>query len=721
MVKDFSLFGVARQPGISASILGLLLAIHQPAPLFADPPALEPFLEEPPCQILLLGTFHFSNPGLDSYKPEHDIDIFSERRQAELREVLDRLEGFRPTKIAVEAKPENQKALDEKYRAYLEGEHELSSNEIEQIGYRLARRLGHERVWAVDAERRFYEPWVDPDEYAAEHGQTEVSKDPWPDRYEALYRYEDRLKLEQSLGEHLLFLNRPDVARWHAGRYFVESFKAGVGDDYPGVDSKIAWYNRNLRIFANLLRIKEREDERILLVIGSGHLGILRHAVESSPECRLVELEEYLGGSDDESKDEPPPRDGEGASPGGATTTFDPRSLVAEHTFLLSLQNGELKGAGVDFLLREASGARYVLLGEPHNTNEVNRFTAALFALLHERLGFSYLAVEQGPLIMDRYGSPPFRGDLDAIRRDVAAGNHQALHFATDAELALLAEVGSLSNAVESPVWGVDRTLSATLALTELHDALEDPEAKEQTRAVLRQAAAHETRMEAEHGLEEARAHRFMGAESDELDELLAGLDLPPGSRAAAILGQILTSRRDLRRYQTEHPPNHPWGYLSNFDREELMKRNFASRLQSARQRGEVPKVLVKAGHWHMAQGHNRGSVVTLGTALDGSADLAGSDTLSLAITVVNEPGQHWTITDYEDFAFIHHVADPAAWKIVDLRPLRPYAHAGVLNLSPAAEEYVFGFDALLVLGDTQRGTYTWRDDGSGKRRSGKT
>lgn len=291
--------------------LGLLFAISLALPLSASPPALEPFVEERRCQILLLGTFHFSNPGLDSYRPEHDVDIFSERRQAELGTVLDRLATFRPTKIAVEAMPDRQERLDDEYRAYLAGETELSSNEIHQIGYRLAERLDHDRVWAVDAERRFYEPWVDPDEYAAEHGQVEISNDPWPERYQALYRYEDRLKIEQSLGEHLLFRNRPDVVRWHAGRYLVESFKAGVGDDYPGVDSKIAWYNRNLRIFANLLRIMDREEERILVVIGSGHLGILRHAVESSPECQLVEVAEYLGGSEHEEEDEP----GDGTAP----------------------------------------------------------------------------------------------------------------------------------------------------------------------------------------------------------------------------------------------------------------------------------------------------------------------------------------------------------------------------------------------------------------------
>lgn len=248
----------------------------------------------PSAKILLLGTFHFADPGLDEFKPEFDVDITSRERKAELEEVLAALGRFAPTKIAVEVLPSRQEELDASYRSYLAGEKELTSNEIHQLGFRLAERLGHGSVYAVDAKRRFYEPWVDPDEYASEHGQTEVAHDPWPERYTALYQREDRAKTQRTLTETLLTLNEEERLLRHHGRYLVESFKAGVGEEYPGVDSKIAWYNRNLRIFANLQRITEREDERILLIIGAGHVPILRHTVQASPEYTLVEVADVL-------------------------------------------------------------------------------------------------------------------------------------------------------------------------------------------------------------------------------------------------------------------------------------------------------------------------------------------------------------------------------------------------------------------------------------------
>jgi hypothetical protein len=64
-------------------------------------------------------------------------------------------------------------------------------------------------------------------------------------------------------------------------------------NDYPSADQIAGWYNRNLRIFANLQRITEVPDERII-IIGGGHLPILRHCVMASPEYNLVEVCDYL-------------------------------------------------------------------------------------------------------------------------------------------------------------------------------------------------------------------------------------------------------------------------------------------------------------------------------------------------------------------------------------------------------------------------------------------
>src|ERR671934_11979 len=58
--------------------------------------------DPPRASVMLLGTFHFDDPGLDAHKPRHAFDVFSARRQSEIAEVVGLLAAYRPTKIAVE-------------------------------------------------------------------------------------------------------------------------------------------------------------------------------------------------------------------------------------------------------------------------------------------------------------------------------------------------------------------------------------------------------------------------------------------------------------------------------------------------------------------------------------------------------------------------------------------------------------------------------------------
>jgi hypothetical protein len=132
-----------------------------------------------------------------------------------------------------------------------------------------------------------------PEAYAREHGQEHLLSQ-WSPRFQKLYEHGDGLNTQLTLREILLRANSEEHILKGHGHYLVDWFKVGVGNEYPGVDWVTAWYNRNLRIFANLQRITEAPDERILLIIGGGHLPILRHCVLASPEYHLVEVKEYL-------------------------------------------------------------------------------------------------------------------------------------------------------------------------------------------------------------------------------------------------------------------------------------------------------------------------------------------------------------------------------------------------------------------------------------------
>ncbi|HEX8392401.1 MAG TPA: DUF5694 domain-containing protein, partial [Longimicrobium sp.] len=129
------------RPRALAALLLVFTAGRVDAQSSAPPPARP--------QVMVLGTAHWANPGLDYNNPQVD-DVLSPRRQAEVQAILDALAEFRPTRIALEAEPSRDSVWNDRYRRYRAGSLTLGRDERDQIGLRLAARLGHDRVYTVD-------------------------------------------------------------------------------------------------------------------------------------------------------------------------------------------------------------------------------------------------------------------------------------------------------------------------------------------------------------------------------------------------------------------------------------------------------------------------------------------------------------------------------------------------------------------------------------------
>lgn len=100
---------------------------------------------------MVLGTYHFSNPGKDLMNINSD-DVFSERRQKELEELKTKLVKFNPDKIAFEEPYLSFAELNKKYSEYLEGKdiNKFGTSEDFQIVFRLAKELGYTSVHQID-------------------------------------------------------------------------------------------------------------------------------------------------------------------------------------------------------------------------------------------------------------------------------------------------------------------------------------------------------------------------------------------------------------------------------------------------------------------------------------------------------------------------------------------------------------------------------------------
>ena len=271
----------------------------------APPPAatVPDFLgaDSPKPEILFLGVFHFADAGLDAYKPKFSLDIRAPERQAQLAGLVDDLARFRPTRVAVEWPLRSQRRLDSLYTEYLADRYKPGVNEIFQIGFRLARQLGHQRIYAIDAQGRSYFASDSAERLEARRAGLNIdsimptlANDPWDARFKQLYANDDSLKTVRTLRQTLLYINSPERLRIGHGHYMTGFYKVDRDTSYVGVDDATRWYNRNLRIFNNLQRLADSPADRVLVIIGAGHLPILKFVAGASPEYRLREPSEFL-------------------------------------------------------------------------------------------------------------------------------------------------------------------------------------------------------------------------------------------------------------------------------------------------------------------------------------------------------------------------------------------------------------------------------------------
>jgi hypothetical protein len=239
-------------------------------------------------EVLVLGTYHMSNPGHDIFNMQAD-DVLAPKRQAEIEQVMAALKEFHPTKIAVESDVYEKRAPNA-YADYLADKHELTRNEIEQLGFRLARELGHKTIYPVDADGDF--PWQRVVDYAKATGRSqelEAIQNGWGDMVKAW----DAYLHSHTVLETLLYMNSDDGVAENVGLYYRQA-QLGEPGDWAGADLVSDWFRRNMRIYSNVMQLVDSPNERVLVIFGAGHLGWLRQDFASNPNLRLRKLAEFV-------------------------------------------------------------------------------------------------------------------------------------------------------------------------------------------------------------------------------------------------------------------------------------------------------------------------------------------------------------------------------------------------------------------------------------------
>lgn len=243
----------------------------------------------PRAEVLVVGVYHMNNPGRDIFNSKTD-DVLAPNRQAEIAQVVAALEKFQPTKIAVEAEAENERT-PKNYADYVAGKHELTRNEVEQLGFRLAKEMGHKTVYPVDVDGEF--PYSRLLDYVKAHDR-QKEFDALRDEIGKMVKAQDAYLASHTILETLVYMNSDSKVAGDVGFYFRQA-EFGEPWNWAGADLVSDWFRRNMRIYTNVMKLVDSPNERVLVIYGAGHLGWLQYAFSSNPNVRLRKLGEFAG------------------------------------------------------------------------------------------------------------------------------------------------------------------------------------------------------------------------------------------------------------------------------------------------------------------------------------------------------------------------------------------------------------------------------------------
>ncbi|RYE26590.1 MAG: hypothetical protein EOP45_03740 [Sphingobacteriaceae bacterium] len=256
-------------------------------------------------QALLIGTFHFHNPGMDAVKV-NTFDVMSAASQKELEYITDQIKKFHPDKIFVEWEYNHQKGLDSLYQLYTAGTYDAfveakykgkknydsyKKNEIFQLGFRAAKKAGLKQVNAIDYPMML--PFDSVMKVINTSGQTSLMNE-----INTTIAEQGKLANEKisklNLTSLLLDNNTPAYRTMNNGLYIKLFNRAGPLNNFAGADGATAWYKRNLYMYSMIQKSIQPQDQRIMILLGSGHVSMIKKFIDDEQVFQVVELKDLL-------------------------------------------------------------------------------------------------------------------------------------------------------------------------------------------------------------------------------------------------------------------------------------------------------------------------------------------------------------------------------------------------------------------------------------------
>ncbi len=244
--------------------------------------------------LVILGTYHMGTPGNNVVNGKVD-DVSTPERQKQMVELVEKLKRFKPTKIVVECRSENDAKTQEIYNKYLSGNYPLSKNETDQIGFRLAKEFSHKKVYCVDSGGFWDDSAMNYEKYASKDDELNKFLKAAYQNLKKEIDAEHEKMFTLPITDQMILLNQPARMEKDHQRYF-ELMRIGRDKEYIGANYFSWWYGRNMHILTNIIRITDSMNDRMLVVYGAGHAKLLNQFATESGFYNVESPLKYLRG-----------------------------------------------------------------------------------------------------------------------------------------------------------------------------------------------------------------------------------------------------------------------------------------------------------------------------------------------------------------------------------------------------------------------------------------
>jgi hypothetical protein len=245
-------------------------------------------------KILLIGTFHYDNPGLDVNRVP-DFDVLNTNVQEELNLISKRIALFNPTKFFIEFDYIRQLRLDSLYNLYLEGKYSefveknfpknryYSESEIFQLAFKSGKKAHVKRLNGVNTYAEF--PYDSLKEAMKAANQLELLKSMETSFPKAT---------SQSLITRTLELNTSLSRARNRSWYIKYANRGGEAENFVGAYLASEWFKRNLYMYSLVQKLTDNSDDRIVLLLGAGHISMIEQFIKDDDRFEIVELKDIL-------------------------------------------------------------------------------------------------------------------------------------------------------------------------------------------------------------------------------------------------------------------------------------------------------------------------------------------------------------------------------------------------------------------------------------------